>query len=138
MKLLIIVLSRRRMTNHLLYRLNKLVVIKTLLIICRVWPWPEQAKEMWSGLLISIFALNTWLLPYENYNPNGPAWTISTLSFWYWCFPFILPRLQRLTNKELAKSIVKYFWLSVGINYSLVIFLGTFIVGDTVIKIKKI
>ena len=104
--------------------------------------WGISAQEMWSGVVISIFLLNTWLLPYENYNPNWPAWTISTLSFWYWCFPFILPRLQRLTNKELAKGIVKYFWLSVGINYLLFIGLGLFIPGvpdgNTVNKIMRI
>ena len=90
---------------------------------------------MWSGLVISIFSINTWLLPYKEFAPNDPAWTISTLSFWYWLFPFIFPRLQRLTNKELAQGIVKYFWLSVGINIMLFLGLGLFIKGgDKVYK----
>ena len=106
---------------------------KFFIIIFSVWL--TGVEKMWSGVLISIFAVNTWLLPYNNFDPNGPAWTISTLSFWYWCFPFILPRLQRLSNKELAKGIVKYFWLGVGINYLLLLCLGAFIPGgDKVIN----
>ena len=65
---------------------------------------------------LSFFAINTWVLPYQNFSPNESSWTISTLFFWYWCFPFILPRLQRLTDREIARGIVKYFWLSVGIG----------------------
>ena len=78
--------------------------------------WPASAKEMWNGSGLSIFAINTWVLPYTNFNPNGPAWTISALFFWYWCFPFILPRMQRLTDSQIARGIVKYFWLSVGLG----------------------
>ena len=89
---------------------------------------------MWSGTFISVFGVNTWLLPYENYNPNGPAWTISTLSFWYWCYPLIFPRLQRLTNNELAQGMVKYFWLGVGINILLFLGLGFFIPGGNKVQ----
>ena len=104
------------------------------LIIYRVWPWPKVNEKMWSGTFISVFAVNTWLLPYANFHPNGPAWTISTLSFWYWCFPFIFPRLQRLTNNELAKGMIKYFWLGVGINILLLLGLGFFIPGSKKVK----
>ena len=76
------------------------------------------------GGALSIFAINTWLLPYTNFGPNGPSWTICTLSFWYWCLPFILPRLQRLADKQLAHGIVKYFWLSVGLALMLYVGLG--------------
>jgi peptidoglycan/LPS O-acetylase OafA/YrhL len=77
---------------------------------------------MYIGGLLSIFAINTWLLPYVNFGPNGSSWTICTLSFWYWCFPFILPRMQRWTDKELAHGIVKTFWLSVAL--SLMVYVG--------------
>ena len=96
--------------------------------------WPRTTEEMWSGTFISVFGVTTWLLPYENYNPNVPAWTISTLSFWYWCYPFIFPRLQRLTNNELAQGMVKYFWLGVGINILLFFGLGFFIPGGNKVK----
>ena len=93
-------------------------------LLCRVWP--QDGKELFTGALISIFAINTWLLPYNNFGPNGPSWTISTLFFWYWCFPFILPRLQRLTDEELGYRIVRYFWLSIGITIMLLVCLGAF------------
>ena len=93
--------------------------------------WPAKAEDMYFGAALSLFAVNTWLLPYSNFGPNGPSWTICTLSFWYWCFPFILPRMQRLTDKQLGHGIVKYFWLRVGLALLLIIGLGGF-KGDKV------
>ena len=81
---------------------------------------------MYIGSILNIFAINTWVLPYQNFAPNEVAWTISTLFFWYWCFPLILPRLQRLTNIQLAEGIVKYYWMSVGLGISLHVALGGF------------
>ena len=77
--------------------------------------WPADLSEMMVGFGLSLFAINTWLLPYDNSGPNGPSWTICTLFFWYWCFPFLLPRLQRLSDRKIAYSIVKYFWLQIGL-----------------------
>ena len=82
--------------------------------------------NLWAGVVLSIFAINSWLLPYLNWEPNQPAWTISTLCFWYWVFPMIFPRLQRLKNKDLADGIVKYFWMTVGINVLVSFLLGLF------------
>ena len=75
---------------------------------------PEDKAEIW-GLYVSPFAVNTWLMPFVYFGPNGAAWTICTLTFWYWCFPFILPRFQRLTDKQLAQKIVRQFWISIGL-----------------------
>lgn len=63
---------------------------------------------------------------YLNWEPNQPAWTISTLSFWYWVFPMIFPRLQRFKNKDLADGIVNCFWMTVGINVLVSLLLGLF------------
>ena len=88
--------------------------------------WPASSHNMYIGSILNIFAINTWVLPYQNFAPNEVAWTISTLFFWYWCFPLILPRLQRLTNIQLAEGIVKYYWISVGLGISLHVALGGF------------
>ena len=88
--------------------------------------WPASSRNMYIGSILNIFAINTWVLPYQNFAPNEVAWTISTLFFWYWCFPLILPRLQRLTNIQLAERIVKYYWISVGLGISLHVALGGF------------
>ena len=78
------------------------------------------------GSILSIFAINAWVLPYKNFEPNEVAWTVSTLFLWYWCFPFILPRLQRLSNIQLAENIVRCYWISVCIGILLHIALGGF------------
>ena len=78
------------------------------------------------GSILSIFAINAWVLPYKNFEPNEVAWTVSTLFLWYWCFPFILPRLQRLSNIQLAENIVRCYWISVGVGILLHIALGGF------------
>ena len=88
--------------------------------------WPASAKNILIGSILSIFAINAWVLPYKNFEPNEVAWTVSTLFLWYWCFPFILPRLQRLSNIQLAENIVRCYWISVGVGILLHIALGGF------------
>ena len=85
---------------------------------------------------MSIFAINTWFLPYENFWPNGASWTISTLFFWYWLFPYMLPRLQRYTDKEIASKIVKYFWVQIGLAFCVII-AHVGLVGSKVICTSK-
>ena len=87
---------------------------------------PGPPEEIYTGAALSIFAVNTWLLPYKNFGPNFTSWTICTIFFWYWCFPFLLPRFQRLTDKQLASGIIKYFWLSVGLALLLRVGIGGF------------
>ena len=88
--------------------------------------WPAGDFNVWIATGLSIFAINTWLLPFKQLGPNGPSWTIGTLFFWYWCFPLILPRVQKLTDRELASGIVRYFWLSVGISILMAFGLGAY------------
>lgn len=83
------------------------------------------------GSLLSLLCISTWVLPYLNFEPNFPSWTISTIFFWYWGFPLILPRMQSLTDKQLAYGIVRYFWLQVGV--ALVVVIG-FLVVDAFVS----
>ncbi|CAE8607400.1 unnamed protein product [Polarella glacialis] len=39
------------------------------------------------GLLPGFFMLDTWLYPYGATSPNGPAWFVCTLFFFWLCFP---------------------------------------------------
>ena len=69
------------------------------------------------GTLFSIIPVNTWFLPYLPPVPdsaNYPAWTISTLSFWYLIFPFVFFRIQRLNDVNLYLGIIKCFWIQIG------------------------
>ena len=76
--------------------------------------------------VLSMLCVITWLFPFRSFRRNDASfvyplhdpvinWTLATLCFWYWCFPFILPRIQQLTDKQLADKIVKLFWLQVGL-----------------------
>ena len=67
------------------------------------------------GAISSLFGVSTWMLPYENFAPNVPSWVISTLFLWYLVFPFLLTRVQRWSDEELAYSLVEYFWFQIGL-----------------------
>ena len=72
---------------------------------------------------MSIVPVITWLLPFYPEVPNSsntPAWTISTLFFWYLWFPFIFDKLMRLQDEELARSMVKCFWLQIIIPFVII------------------
>ena len=90
------------------------------------------------GFALSLFAINTWVLPYLNFGPNVPSWTICTLFFWYWCFPFILPRLQRLNDRKIAYGIVKYFWLQIGLAVLVAIGFGMMVTHRFEVILSKI
>merc|ERR1712241_15662 len=52
---------------------------------------------------LTLFASTTWLgLPIVL---NGPSWFVSTIWFFYWIFPSLLPRLQRLSTED------KQWWI---------------------------
>ena len=51
---------------------------------------------------------------------NGPAWTISTLLFFYAVFPWLLPGLQRVRPANLARRIVQLFYVQMAV-YPLVV-----------------
>ena len=97
-----------------------------LLIIFYSSAWPTYTSNIWIATGLSVLAINTWVLPFKHLGPNGPSWTICTLFFWYWCFPLILPRVQRLTNKQLAHGIVHYFWLNIAVSILIVAGLGAY------------
>ena len=97
----------------------------------------ERIEELVPGVVLNIFAINTWLLPYINFGPNGPSWTVCTLFFWYWCFPFIFPRLQRLSDRQIAHGIVKYFWLSIGLVLLVLFYFGPFVSRDIKNAVSK-
>ena len=66
------------------------------------------------GTVMSIIPVNTWLLPYFPETPessNYPAWTISTLMFWYLWFPLIFYFVQRSDDVELSRRIIKCYWI---------------------------
>ena len=92
------------------------------------WTGELGDREEILGFYLTPFAVNTWVMPFADFGPNGAAWTICTLTLWYWCFPFILPRLQRLTDKQIAQKIVRQFWISI----ALVLMMWYFCIGGMI------
>ena len=57
-------------------------------------------KEFIGGIVSSLFVVQTWLVEFGN-GPNGAAWTISTLFFFYLVYPryfFILYSTLKFVN----------------------------------------
>ena len=65
------------------------------------------------SMFLALFGLNTWLYPFADVGPppNGVCWTISTMSFFYWVFPYALPRMQRMSTAKRSEWIVIFYWL---------------------------
>jgi len=56
--------------------------------------------------------VSTWhASPISLKNINGPAWTVGTLSCFWLAFPYLLPRLQRLSNRKLMLGLSICYWL---------------------------
>lgn len=85
-----------------------------------------SVKDVIIGTCTSLFGVSTWILPYQNFAPNVPCWAISTLFLWYLLFPFLLSRIQRWSDEQLAYSIVEYFWIQIGLALLITIGFGGF------------
>jgi len=54
--------------------------------------------------VLTLFGTTTWLgIPVVL---NGPSWFVSTIWFFYWMFPSLLPQFQRYSVKETRRWIV--------------------------------
>ena len=52
---------------------------------------PENLSKNLGGSLLSVFVVQTWVMtpnPYFGLGPNGAAWTVSTLFFFYLVYPW--------------------------------------------------
>eukprot|EP01084_Bolivina_argentea_P151398 264246_1 len=59
--------------------------------------------------IYTLFAVNTWFgVPKVL---NGPSWFVSTIWFFYWVFPSLIPKLQIIDNVKKQKWVYYYFWI---------------------------
>ena len=74
---------------------------------------PQGLLGMGLQFSLAIFGLNTWFLPFVDVGmpPNGVTWTICTMSFFYWVFPYILPTMQRMSGERRRIWIDRLFLL---------------------------
>lgn len=71
------------------------------------WSW--VAPHMWLSIVLSLVLLQSWL-PQTALAWNMPHWSLSVEAFFYLSFPFLLPRLSRLSRRQLM-AIVPLGWL---------------------------
>lgn len=71
--------------------------------------------------VLSIFVLQAWFpgAALIDHGPNGPGWSISAETFFYAVFPWLLPHIQRRTQRTLwlaLPAVVIWFWLAIVIS----------------------
>jgi peptidoglycan/LPS O-acetylase OafA/YrhL len=71
------------------------------------WTW--VAPHLWLSAALSLTLLEGWI-PQTALAWNMPNWSLSVEAFFYFLFPFLLPRLTRLSRRQLA-AIVPAGWL---------------------------
>jgi peptidoglycan/LPS O-acetylase OafA/YrhL len=71
------------------------------------WSW--CASHIWLAAALSVTLLESWL-PQTALAWNMPNWSLSVEAFFYFLFPFLLPRMTRLTRRQLV-AIVPAGWL---------------------------
>jgi peptidoglycan/LPS O-acetylase OafA/YrhL len=76
-------------------------------IVIPEWNW--IASHMWLSAGLSVTLLQSWL-PQTAMAWNMPNWSLSVEAFFYFMFPFLLPRMTRLTRRQLL-AIVPAGWL---------------------------
>merc|ERR1719334_2904890 len=59
------------------------------------------------SIILTLFTTNTWFI--YPFLLNGPSWIVSTIWFYYWIFPSLLPRLQRYTAQQKQKWLIGHF-----------------------------
>ena len=65
-------------------------------------PWGEYASYV-----TVFFVITTWFG--QPVFLNGPSWFVSTMWFFYWVFPSLLPQLQRISIRKKREWIVILF-----------------------------
>ncbi len=76
-------------------------------LIVSEWTW--VAPHMWLAAALSVTLLESWI-PQTALAWNMPNWSLSVEAFFYFMFPFLLPRLTRLSRRQLA-ALVPAGWL---------------------------
>lgn len=62
---------------------------------------------------LTLVGANSWFLPIADVGmpANGVCWTITTMSFFYWSFPWLLPRFQRMEPCARNTWIIWSYWI---------------------------
>ena len=89
---------------------------------CLFYEYKELLSNIFyqTRIAVTLTMSNSWFTFFGSYfeafnGPpytfNGPSWTVSTLTFMYLVFPWILPYLQKLSDGKLANTIVILYYI---------------------------
>eukprot|EP00747_Dinoflagellata_sp_TGD_P167967 gnl/TRDRNA2_/TRDRNA2_193368_c0_seq1.p1 gnl/TRDRNA2_/TRDRNA2_193368_c0~~gnl/TRDRNA2_/TRDRNA2_193368_c0_seq1.p1 ORF type:complete len:517 (-),score=40.35 gnl/TRDRNA2_/TRDRNA2_193368_c0_seq1:26-1576(-) len=75
--------------------------------------WSGGPERFWAGLVAALppFGLNAWL---QISCPAGHLWTISTMTFFYLCFPNLYYRVRRIKPENLRMIALLLYVIQVG------------------------
>ncbi len=76
-------------------------------LIVPEWSW--AANHLTLSIILCLTLLESWI-PQTALAWNMPAWSLSVEAFFYFMFPFLLPRLSRLNRRQLL-AIMPAGWL---------------------------
>jgi peptidoglycan/LPS O-acetylase OafA/YrhL len=80
------------------------------------WVTPELAAI---ALTLMVTCTSSWLL--MPIVLDGPSWFVSTLWFYYWCFPSLLPKLQAYSVEQKLAGIRNHFLIQMIVGWILLI-----------------
>ena len=80
----------------------------------------EDLGTLIGFLLVPLFLIQTWIGLLAGPGPDGPSWTVSTLFFFYFNYPWTLLFCQRRSNLGLVKIMGFSFLIEVIIGTALV------------------
>ena len=71
--------------------------------------------------LLTLVGANSWFLPIIDVGmpANGVCWTITTMSFFYWTFPWLLPRMQEMTPSSRNAWIIWSYWIQLATYFGM-------------------
>ena len=84
-----------------------------------------------SGIL-SLFMLQSWTLVFWGWNP--PSWSISSEAFFYFTFPWLMPRLSKINSRNLLR-LCFVLWI---ISLIAPIYFSIAILGHTPAELRNV
>lgn len=120
------------------YFYNRLIRILPVYYICMAFaipltyagygPFdPNNQSYLISSYITNIIPVNTWIFFLFGTPFDGPEWTISTLIFFWICFPWLIRYYEQKSDEELLVSIFRCFWLQLWMGVILFV-VGLFLI----------
>lgn len=120
-----------RMNAKLFYR-KRIARTLPLYYVCNAMCYPLigsgygrlQPKDLAIGTSFMVSLTSTWLV-FKQFFFDLPSWFVSTLWFYYWCFPSLFPQLQAYSVQDMLNGVSCHFLIQFFVGW--IIFLGLYL-----------